>query len=99
MSKADPRCSFCGKPRAAVRRLIAGPGVYICDRCVDLCVEVLDAGGGAPTGPPAPGAPGRWRTVTVPAREPSPLRRLRRSLRDLLRRVASRTGGGAPASG
>lgn len=34
-------CSFCGKPRAMVRRLIAGPGVYVCDECVELCVEIL----------------------------------------------------------
>ena len=36
------RCSFCGKPQGKVRRLIAGPGVYICDECVDLCNDILD---------------------------------------------------------
>ncbi len=35
------RCSFCGKPRDQVRRLIAGPGVYICDECVLLCQEIV----------------------------------------------------------
>ena len=35
-------CSFCGKPQEAVRRLIAGPGVYICDECVDLCLSILE---------------------------------------------------------
>jgi ClpX C4-type zinc finger len=35
-------CSFCGKPRAQLRRLIAGPGVYVCDECVALCVEILE---------------------------------------------------------
>ncbi len=35
-------CSFCGKTQNEVRRLIAGPGVYICDECVDLCVSVLE---------------------------------------------------------
>ncbi len=35
------RCSFCGKPREQVRRLIAGPGVYICDECVLLCQEIV----------------------------------------------------------
>jgi ATP-dependent Clp protease ATP-binding subunit ClpX len=35
-------CSFCGKPQRQVRKLIAGPGVYICDECVDLCNEIVD---------------------------------------------------------
>ena len=35
------RCSFCGKSRDEVRRLIAGPGVYICDECVLLCQEIV----------------------------------------------------------
>ncbi len=35
-------CSFCGKSHAEVRKLIAGPGVYICDNCVILCKQVLD---------------------------------------------------------
>jgi hypothetical protein len=34
-------CSFCGKPDAAVQRLVAGPGVYICDECIQLSVSVL----------------------------------------------------------
>lgn len=38
---SDVRCSFCGKPQEKVRRLIAGPGVYICNECVELCSEVL----------------------------------------------------------
>jgi ClpX C4-type zinc finger len=36
------KCSFCGKPQNTVKKLIAGPGVYICDECVDLCNEILD---------------------------------------------------------
>src|SRR6185295_17635047 len=35
-------CSFCGKSHAEVKKLIAGPGVYICDSCVSLCKSVLD---------------------------------------------------------
>ncbi len=35
-------CSFCGKPQHQVRKLIAGPGVYICDECVELCNEIVD---------------------------------------------------------
>jgi ATP-dependent Clp protease ATP-binding subunit ClpX len=44
MSKHDSylRCSFCGKSSEQVRKLIAGPGVYICDECVELCNEILD---------------------------------------------------------
>ena len=37
------RCSFCGKAQENVRKIIAGPGVYICDECVDLCVSIIDA--------------------------------------------------------
>jgi ATP-dependent Clp protease ATP-binding subunit ClpA len=40
-SGALPACSFCGKTSAQVRRLIAGPGVYICDECIDLCNEII----------------------------------------------------------
>ena len=38
----DLVCSFCGKSQDEVRRLIAGPGVYICDECVELCRDILD---------------------------------------------------------
>ncbi len=37
------RCSFCGKAQENVRKVIAGPGVYICDECVDLCVSIIEA--------------------------------------------------------
>lgn len=40
-------CSFCLKPNSEVRRLVAGPGVYICDECVALCAQLID-------GPPSP---------------------------------------------
>ncbi len=44
MAKFDAhlKCSFCGKSQDQVRKLIAGPGVYICDECIDLCTEILD---------------------------------------------------------
>lgn len=35
-------CSFCGKSQRQVKKLIAGPGVYICDECIDLCTEIID---------------------------------------------------------
>ena len=36
------KCSFCGKPQEQVGKLIAGPGVYICNECVELCTEIID---------------------------------------------------------
>ncbi|MFC7365504.1 MULTISPECIES: ATP-dependent protease ATP-binding subunit ClpX [Bhargavaea] len=35
-------CSFCGKPQEQVRKLVAGPGVYICDECIELCSEIVE---------------------------------------------------------
>jgi len=40
--KKHIKCSFCGKPQEQVRRIIAGPGVYICNECIDLCSEIID---------------------------------------------------------
>lgn len=70
MSKYDShlKCSFCGKSQEQVRKLIAGPGVYICDECVDLCNEILDEellDSGTPVPQP------------VPQREPPQKRRTR----------------------
>ncbi len=36
------KCSFCGKGQKEVKKLIAGPGVYICDECIDLCMDIID---------------------------------------------------------
>ena len=48
MSKYDEnkqlKCSFCGKPQSQVNRLVAGPGVYICDECIRICTDILDEG-------------------------------------------------------
>jgi hypothetical protein len=46
------RCSFCGKDKDSVVKIIAGPGVYICDECVDLCDQIL-----RPVRSPEPGQP------------------------------------------
>ena len=35
-------CSFCGKPQTDVAKLVAGPGVYICNHCIDLCNDIID---------------------------------------------------------
>jgi len=40
--KGQFKCSFCGKMQEQVRKLIAGPGVYICDECVELCNEIIE---------------------------------------------------------
>ncbi len=37
-----PKCSFCGKNQRQVRKLIAGPNIYICDECIELCNEILE---------------------------------------------------------
>lgn len=69
MSKYDShlKCSFCGKSQEQVRKLIAGPGVYICDECVELCNEILDEElfDSNPVGPQQP----------MPRPAPSPQRR------------------------
>lgn len=66
--RGDARCSFCGHSQKQVQKLIAGPGVYICDKCVELCMEVLDEdrGRGKPTASPR-GCKPRW-VATVPPR-------------------------------
>ena len=40
--KKQLKCSFCGKMQDQVRRLVAGPGVYICDECIELCQEIIE---------------------------------------------------------
>ena len=40
--KKQLKCSFCGKPQDQVKRLVAGPGVYICDECIELCSEIIE---------------------------------------------------------
>ena len=37
------RCSFCGKSQDSVKKIVAGPGVFICDECVDLCTSIIEA--------------------------------------------------------
>ena len=68
-------CSFCGKSQRQVKKLIAGPGVYICDECIDLCNEIIDEELTAPD-------------LARPRQSPAPERHLRRPQR--LRRLAGR---------
>ena len=41
MARDSIRCSFCGKRQEQVNRIIAGPNVYICNECIDLCSSIL----------------------------------------------------------
>lgn len=51
---AGMRCSFCGQPHTAVAKLIAGPGIHICDGCVGLCAAILSDGPAAESRPTVP---------------------------------------------
>ena len=53
-------CSFCGKPQDKVRRIIAGPGVFICDECVELCKDIIDDDNEQQES-------ARWETLPTPA--------------------------------
>lgn len=41
-SNGPVTCSFCGKSQDQVKKIVAGPGVYICNECIDLCKEIID---------------------------------------------------------
>ena len=57
-------CSFCGKSQRQVKKLIAGPGVYICDECIDLCNEIIDEELTAPRArSTSTTCRGRWRST------------------------------------
>lgn len=49
MSQKNLHCSFCGRERSEVNKLIQGPDVYICDECVELCTDILSEGESSPT--------------------------------------------------
>ena len=48
------RCSFCGKSENEVKKLVAGPNVYICDECVNICNQVMADTEGTKTPPASP---------------------------------------------
>jgi hypothetical protein len=54
------RCSFCSASADDVQRLVAGPGVYICDQCVDLAMNIIEEHRGRPAEPRFPS----WETMT-----------------------------------
>jgi ClpX C4-type zinc finger len=55
-------CSFCAKPEAAIAKIIAGPGIYICNECVQLCNEILSSDSVSADGAP-PELP-YWQSMT-----------------------------------
>nr|WP_062338896.1 ClpX C4-type zinc finger protein [Herbidospora sakaeratensis] len=62
--EARIRCSFCGKPDTEVERIVAGPGVYICDQCVGLAVTVIEQSAAlAEEGDPKPKLP-MWSSLS-----------------------------------
>jgi hypothetical protein len=65
-AEAELRCTFCAKDAEHVRKLIAGPRVYICDECVEVCVDILrdDRRQNAPEGPPVSATAQTWRGTT-----------------------------------
>lgn len=64
--RAPARCSFCGKFQDQVKRLVAGPGVFICDECVMLCIDII-----VPAEESAePDAGGRQEAASRPASPP-----------------------------
>jgi hypothetical protein len=67
-------CSFCMKSSTQVRKLIAGPGVYICDECVDLCGQIIADEFGRPATPGQTGAAGQTGSVSQPATPGQPPR-------------------------
>jgi ribosomal protein L37AE/L43A len=76
------RCSFCGKGPDQVERLVAGPGVYICDKCIELCNEVLANTDPPPCEPPPckpPARPTRRSVPDLPAAARTLLRNVFRS--------------------
>ena len=49
-TKKPLHCTFCGKSQHEVRKLIAGPTVFICDECVELCMDIIGGGEQVPVG-------------------------------------------------
>lgn len=48
-SIAPPHCNFCGESRSEMKRVVAGPGVYICDVCVERCQQLLESSSASPS--------------------------------------------------
>jgi hypothetical protein len=57
-------CSFCAKPSSAVAKVVAGPGVYICNECIQLCNDILEQEQQQPPSPPGTQLPAREEAMT-----------------------------------
>jgi hypothetical protein len=79
------QCSFCGKAQDQVRKLVAGPGVYICDGCIQLCNEVIST---EPPRRPQDGSPGQWVATTGLVCRNGPLGWFRNLFRQQVRQQA-----------
>ena len=86
-------CSFCGKANSDVKKLIAGPGVYICDQCVALCAEILAEVEAHPDSVPGSTQPSSERLL---AWLPSMARTLRSVEGDIAAKVRRLRDEGAP---
>ena len=62
----EPRCSFCGKSQYQVQKVVAGPGVHICNECVDLCNDIMDEGSqdSSPEGASVAHRYAEWKVLT-----------------------------------
>lgn len=60
------KCSFCGKDQDRVRKLVAGPGIYICNECVELCNQIMDYSSEDPSseGAISPDQPSTWKVYS-----------------------------------
>jgi hypothetical protein len=65
-------CSFCGKSQHHVEKLIAGPCVFICNECVELCVDIIKHDGVRPIEQPALIEPSEGRPITESKEDPAP---------------------------
>lgn len=68
----DLRCSFCNKTQADVRKLIAGPTVFICDECVDVCVDIMANDERERLDKESPGEPAPPRAARRPGKDAVP---------------------------
>lgn len=96
-------CSFCGKAQGQVDKLIAGPDVYICNECVDLCRAIIDEGSASPVPvPEIPEAPALSATaLRIPVQLVESANRIARAERTLARELGREPTAGeiAAASG
>ena len=91
-SPGSLQCSFCGKSQVQIKKLVAGPGVYICDGCVNLCYEVMEEEGALiPRDTDATADPERLLRIWVATIDRDDAKRVQQA-RELLEELLSRLG-------